>query len=165
MHFIVSQGLNNAGDNVDFETTWNVLASSLREIHTKNASNLSFEELYRNAYKLVLKKQGQALYEKVKKFEESWLSEEVRSKLRMLLSGSHLAGTTRTAVGQQGSERRLAGEKFLRGLKEAWEDHHVCMNMITDVLMYMVRGSPWCTGMACYFYRLQSSVRGGRSMA
>jgi cullin 3 len=35
---------------------WAELSASLREIHTKNASKLSFEELYRNAYKLVLKK-------------------------------------------------------------------------------------------------------------
>ena len=52
------QGLGNS-DAVDFDSMWDVLASSLREIHTKNASKLSFEELYRNAYKLVLKKRGE----------------------------------------------------------------------------------------------------------
>lgn len=145
MPFHVPQGLNTSADDVDFETTWKTLSSSLREIHTKNASNLSFEELYRNAYKLVLKKQGEALYQKVKKFEEGWLSGVVRLKLKDLLSGSLLAGASKAAVGQTDNERRVAGEKFLRGLKEAWEDHNLCMNMITDVLMYMVRVRffPW----------------------
>jgi cullin 3 len=33
----------------------------------------------------------------------------------------------------------MTGERFLKGLKEAWEDHKLCMNMTTDVLMYMDR--------------------------
>ncbi|KAI9788156.1 MAG: Cullin-3 [Peltula sp. TS41687] len=140
MSFGVPQGLNSPfGDDADFDTIWNTLASALREIHTKNASILSFEELYRNAYKLVLRKQGDILYKRVKKFEETWLSEQVRSKLRALLSGSLLAGVTKAPVGQTDNERRVAGEKFLRGLNEAWEEHNLCMNMITDVLMYMER--------------------------
>ena len=36
------------------------------------------------------------------------------------------------------AERRVAGEAFLRTLKDSWEDHQVCMGMLTDVLMYMV---------------------------
>ncbi|KAI6888625.1 hypothetical protein KC318_g15023, partial [Hortaea werneckii] len=46
------KGLNGA--DVDFDQTWNVLEGAFKEIHTKNASALSFEELYRNAYKIVL---------------------------------------------------------------------------------------------------------------
>ncbi|KAI7401043.1 hypothetical protein KC328_g3298, partial [Hortaea werneckii] len=37
------QGLNGA--DVDFDQTWNVLEGAFKEIHTKNASALSFEEL------------------------------------------------------------------------------------------------------------------------
>ena len=39
---------------------------------------------------------------------------------------------------EQPNERRVAGEKFLQALRSAWDDHQVCMGMITDVLMYMV---------------------------
>ena len=131
------QGLNSSGEVVDFDKTWDVIESSLREIHTRNASNLLFEELYRNAYRLVLKKKGEALYNKVKGFEEAWLKEQVRSKLRASLSGSLSSGAS-AALGPTGTERRVAGERFLRGLKQAWEDHILCMNMTTDVLMYMV---------------------------
>ncbi|KAK3076578.1 Cullin-3, partial [Teratosphaeriaceae sp. CCFEE 6253] len=57
------QGLNGA--DVDFHTTWAILETAFGEIHTKNASALSFEELYRYAYKIVLKKKGEELYNRV----------------------------------------------------------------------------------------------------
>ncbi|KAI4104034.1 MAG: hypothetical protein L6R37_003516 [Teloschistes peruensis] len=122
---------------VDFEREWRSLSNSLLEIHTKNASQLSFEELYRNAYKLVLRKQGQSLYEKVKDFEEEWLANEVRPRIIDGLPSSLLAAYNGTQLTV--NEKRLAGEKLLRALKAAWEDHNLCMNMTTDVLMYMER--------------------------
>lgn len=131
------KGLNGA--DVDFDTTWSTLERAFKEIHTKNASALSFEELYRNAYKIVLKKKGEELYNKVAQFEAQWLSENVRAKVVKLLTAPLLlltegnGNTLATA-----SERRVAGESFLRALKESWEDHQVCMGMLTDVLMYMV---------------------------
>lgn len=125
-------------DAVDFETSWEVLSSSLREIHTKNASKLSFEELYRNAYKLVLKKRGELLYNKVKMFEEEWLADEVQPRILEMLSPTILLPNSGGSTTATVNERRVAGEKLLRALKQAWEDHNLCMNMTTDVLMYMV---------------------------
>ncbi len=37
------------------------------------------------------------------------------------------------------NERRITGEKFLAQLKAVWGEHILCMNMCTDVLMYMDR--------------------------
>ena len=125
-------------DAVDFDASWSILSASLQEIHTKNASQLSFEELYRNAYKLVLKKKGEFLYLKVKELEECWLSDEIKPQILAVLSSNliaHYAGNTTLTTA---NERRIEGEKLLKALKWAWEDHNVCMNMITDVLMYMV---------------------------
>ena len=45
--------------------TWDALANAIDEIYNRNASQLSFEELYRNAYNLVLHKHGTLLYEGV----------------------------------------------------------------------------------------------------
>ena len=45
--------------------TWQALAMAIDEIYNRNASQLSFEELYRNAYNLVLHKHGTLLYEGV----------------------------------------------------------------------------------------------------
>ncbi|KAL2001767.1 hypothetical protein VTN02DRAFT_1291 [Thermoascus thermophilus] len=131
------RGLTAKGD--DFETIWSVLASSLREIHTKNASTLSFEELYRNAYKIVLMSRGDELYERVKRLEEEWLESEVRKRITSAVSPSLLLAKEPVDALDQSNERRAAGEKFLAAMKAAWEDHQLCMGMITDVLMYMDR--------------------------
>ena len=134
---LIVQGLNN--DDPDFESAWNVLSSSFREIHTKNASNLSFEELHRSAYKIVLKQKGDVLYSRVRDFEREWLTNEVRVHVRSLISSSILAQSQSESSGATLLERRLAGEKFLKGLKQAWQDYQLGMNMLSDVLMYMVR--------------------------
>lgn len=131
------QGLTNH-DTVDFDVIWGVLEGALREIHSKNASKLSFEELYRNAYKLVLKKKGEELYSRVSGLEEELLRENVRSKVAQMITPPLLLGATGEQVGGQAHQRRSDGERFLRVLKDAYGDHQLCMNMITDVLMYMV---------------------------
>lgn len=116
---------------------WSKLSDALREIHTKNASKLSFETLYRTAYKLVLKKKGEGLYLKVKEFEERWLVDEVRPRMLSAISPNLFLGGE--AFGSTDHEKKAAGEKIMRNLKQAWEEHNICMNMTTDILMYMVR--------------------------
>ncbi|KAK0850686.1 hypothetical protein LTR03_004427 [Friedmanniomyces endolithicus] len=98
----------------DFHTTWGILETAFREIHTKNASALSFEELYRNAYKIVLKKKGEELYNRVAHFEEQWLGTNVRSGIVKTLSAPLMLtdGAGRTLATT--NERREAGEKFLK---------------------------------------------------
>jgi cullin 3 len=130
------QGLH--GDEIDFDSTWRIIEAAFREIHTKNASRLSYEELYRHAYRIVLKKKGETLYTHVKEFERTWLGEDVRRKIQLLLSANLLADA-QIVGGTTANERRVAGEKFLKGLKQAWGDHQVCMSMLADVLMYMDR--------------------------
>ena len=129
------QGLH--GDEIDFENTWATIEAAFREIHTKNASKLSYEELYRHAYRIVLKKKGEDLSRNVHDFERKWLSSEVRDAIQQLLSPNLLVDA-QSLGGTTANERRVAGEKFLKGLKQAWGDHQVCMSMLADVLMYMV---------------------------
>lgn len=145
---ILRQGLGN-NDAVEFDSIWNVLASSLREIHSKNASKLSFEELYRNAYTLVLKKKGDVLYERVKEFEENWLASEIQPRIMAVLSPTLLAAGSRTSTAITANEKRVDGEKLLMALKEAWEDHNLCMNMTTDVLMYLVSNALLVLNSSC----------------
>ncbi|OAL01400.1 Cullin-domain-containing protein [Phaeosphaeriaceae sp. SRC1lsM3a] len=130
------------GDEVDFEDTWALIESAFKEIHTKNASKLSYEELYRHAYRIVLKKKGEQLYNKVHEFERSWLATTVRANIQSLLSANLLADAQGPGSTSP-NERRVAGEKFLKGLKQTWGDHQVCMSMLADVLMYMDR--VYCT--------------------
>lgn len=44
------------------ENIWTLLKNAIQEIQKKNNSGLSFEELYRNAYTMVLHKHGERLY-------------------------------------------------------------------------------------------------------
>merc|ERR1712000_413542 len=48
------------------DTIWKLLHNAIKQIHMKNASGLSFEELYRNAYNMVLHKYGDKLYQGLK---------------------------------------------------------------------------------------------------
>lgn len=131
------QTLGNKND--DFDAIWGVLASAFHEIHLKNASSLSFEELYRSSYKIVvLTSKGDNLYDNVKDLEQEWLSGNVCQSIVSAVSPVLLLDIDPVDTTDQANERRAAGEKFLKAIKNAWEDHQLCMGMITDVLMYMV---------------------------
>ncbi|RGP80392.1 cullin 3 [Fusarium longipes] len=129
-----------SGEGSDFEACWKMLREALNDIHMKNCSRLSFEELYRAAYKIVLKKKGEVLYEKVKAFEEQWFAEHVIPGIRELVSKSLInIGGERTSATSV-NERRQTGERFLKGIRDRWEDHNMSMNMTADILMYLDRG-------------------------
>lgn len=103
------------------------------------ASTLAFEQLYRASYKIVLKKKGHQLWEHVTAFEKEWFANNVLPLIAKLVTDKIVAIATGELAGVGTIERKELGEKFLRGLKEAWEEHQMAMNMITDILMYMDR--------------------------
>lgn len=97
------------------EKTWAVLESAIHEINNHNASGLSFEELYRNAYNMVINKFGERLYK-------------------------GLVDTTRAHLLQVATQiEATQGDSFLRELKLRWDHHNKSMQMIRDILMYMDR--------------------------
>ncbi|KAK3175830.1 hypothetical protein K4F52_009963 [Lecanicillium sp. MT-2017a] len=117
-----------------------MLREALRDIHNKSCGRLSFEELYRAAYKIVLKKKGGELYDRVKEFEEQWFADNVIPKIEVLVTKSLInIGVDKTSSSSV-NERRQTGERFLKGLRDAWEDHNMSMNMTADILMYLDRG-------------------------
>ncbi|KAK1308577.1 Cullin-3A [Acorus calamus] len=97
------------------EKTWKILEHAIEEIYNHNASGLSFEELYRNAYNMVLHKYGEKLY----------------SGLVTTMT-SHLKNISREVELAQGGF-------FLEELNRKWEDHRKALQMIRDILMYMDR--------------------------
>jgi len=97
------------------DKTWKVLEDAIHEIHNKNASGLSFEELYRSAYNMVLHKFGDRLY----------------SGLVSTITG-HLHKIAAEVDASQ-------DEQFLAELNQRWNDHNKSMQMIRDILMYMDR--------------------------
>jgi cullin 3 len=134
------QGLTK--DDVDFDPIWATLSVAFQEIFAKNASKLSFEELFRNAYKLVLKKKQDLLYDKVVELIKTWLRDTVRVKIYSFITPTLLASALEPSIGVTSQENRVAGERFVKALKDAFSDHQLCTGMITDVLMYMVCSSP-----------------------
>jgi len=110
------------------DTLWSVLATAFDQIYNKNASNLSFEELYRylmviivgfnlsrNAYNMVLYKHGERLYNGVKDV----ISDRLKIQARIVAD-------------------TVEDEQFITELRRKWEDHCIFMTMFRDILMYMV---------------------------
>lgn len=102
-------------DHTAAGSTWNDLARAIDEIYNRNASQLSFEELYRNAYNLVLHKHGTMLYDGV--------SEKVSSHLLEIVE--HLANVPDSGL--------------LEEIAHTWNEHQITMIMVRDILMYMDR--------------------------
>ncbi|XP_059648855.1 cullin-3A [Cornus florida] len=97
------------------DKTWKILEHAIHEIYNHNASGLSFEELYRNAYNMVLHKFGEKLY----------------SGLVSTMT-FHLKEISKSIESAEGS-------LFLEELNRKWTDHNKALQMIRDILMYMDR--------------------------
>ena len=95
--------------------TWEKLKAAILEIQKMNNNGLSFEELYRNAYTLVLQKHGDLLYNGTK---------QVVMEHMLRIRESVIANLN---------------NKFLSYLNSCWKDHQTAMPMIRDILLYMDR--------------------------
>eukprot|EP00931_Biecheleriopsis_adriatica_P030370 TRINITY_DN17902_c0_g1_i1.p1 TRINITY_DN17902_c0_g1~~TRINITY_DN17902_c0_g1_i1.p1 ORF type:complete len:787 (+),score=219.46 TRINITY_DN17902_c0_g1_i1:64-2424(+) len=102
-------------DEKESSRTWECLKHAIHQIHQHNASSLSFEELYRNAYTLVLHKYGELLYNGVQG-----------------VVADHLVHVAQNCID-------CPDECLLEELKKQWDDHKQTMVMIRDILMYMDR--------------------------
>ncbi|RWS04386.1 cullin-3-A-like protein [Dinothrombium tinctorium] len=103
-------------DEAYVDKSWNFLKNAIQEIQKKNNSGLSFEELYRNAYAMVLHKYGDKLYNGLRQLVQEHLENKVRKDVLDSLNNN-----------------------FLQTLNQAWNDHQTSMVMIRDILMYMDR--------------------------
>lgn len=114
--------------------TWAVLEDAIDRINKHNASGLSFEELYRSAYNMVLHKHGDSLYAGV----HSSLSSHLRSVATDI--GSH-ANSSLASNSNRKSNRSSAadGECLLNALISQWAAFNKSMRMIRDILIYMDR--------------------------
>ncbi len=125
-----------AKESSEFEPCWQLLEQALIDIHTRNAGRLSFEQLYRASYKIVHRKQGSQLYERVKSFEQDWFKTKIVPEIIELIPPNLTATALESA---SATERRQMGETILRGLREKWLAHNLAMNMAADILMYLDR--------------------------
>ena len=68
------------------ENIWSLLKNAIQEIQKKNNSGLSFEELYRNAYTMVLHKHGERLYNGLREVVTHHLESKVGASFNLNLS-------------------------------------------------------------------------------
>ena len=101
----------------EVENSWRALRSAIALILQHQSSDLSFEELYRTSYNLVIHRFGGKLYDDLQSLIGNHLSLKAQSIDKLL------------------SETR----QFTRRLDELWADHTHSMKMIRDVMMYMDR--------------------------
>ncbi|DAZ98501.1 TPA: hypothetical protein N0F65_004938 [Lagenidium giganteum] len=94
---------------------WESLHKAIDKIFSHEASLLSFEELYRNSYNLVLHKHGDLLYNGV---------------VGVITERLERIATDVSAV---------SDDLLLSELNQKWTDHQVIMRMVRDILMYMDR--------------------------
>ncbi|XVF03355.1 hypothetical protein REPUB_Repub04eG0253800 [Reevesia pubescens] len=95
------------------DKTWNILEHAIHEIYNHNATSLSFEELYRNAYNMVSHDFGEKLY----------------SGLVTTMT-LHLKEMSKSIEAAQ-------GDLFLAELNRKWNDHNKALQKIRVILMYM----------------------------
>lgn len=124
----------------EFAACWNMIYEALADIHKRDAGKLSFEQLYRASYKIVVRRRGKELYENVEAFERDWFNSKVIPPIVELVSGNLVSLALGELPGTSNNERREMGERFLKGLRDSWERHVSAMGMITDILMYLDRG-------------------------
>ena len=122
------------------ENIWALLKNAIQEIQKKNNSGLSFEELYRNAYTMVLHKHGERLYNGLREVVTQHLESKV-SFLFTLFYSTLLFAYWHYCVLFKVRQDVLTSlhNNFLQTLNQAWNDHQTSMVMIRDILMYMDR--------------------------
>ena len=106
---------HNTIDQGKAKQIWEELQKAINQIFCKNASQLSFEYLYRSQYNLVLHKHADMLYEGVK---ETIIQ--------------HLKKVSEIVV-------KSTDDDLLTTLYAEWSLHQENMVMIRDILMYMDR--------------------------
>ena len=119
------------------DNIWNLLKNAIQEIQKKNNSGLSFEELYRNAYTMVLHKHGEKLYTGLREVVTQHLETKVaiyifQKKVVQVMLNPFFFQVCQDVLGS-------LHNNFLQTLNQAWIDHQTSMVMIRDILMYMDR--------------------------
>ena len=92
---------------------WNTIRDAIQKIYAQKASQLSYEELYRTAYNLVLHKHGEMLYDNVRKTTVEMLA-PITS---MLLA--------------------IPDEDLVKEITKVWDLEKYVIIMIKDILLYI----------------------------
>ncbi|KAJ3257177.1 hypothetical protein HK103_004875 [Boothiomyces macroporosus] len=106
---------------------WEIISTGMKEIFNHNSSKLSFEELYRSAYTMVLHKDGEKLYQNVAKLITEHLSQVIQLKIVPRFPPGH------------NDISITEGQAFLQAIRGTWDEHMTAIGMFSDLLKYMDR--------------------------
>jgi cullin 3 len=96
---------------------WTLLHTAIQAIYNNNASDLSYEELYRSAYNMVLHRHGETLYDNV---QECMIRRLQRVTKRIITDDQ---------------------SQLLKLITNEWESYRTATRMIADILMYLDRST------------------------
>lgn len=111
------------------------LEDVIGDVINGKAVQLSYEQLYRTAYKIVLRKKSDQLYDVVEKKVYETLGVRLRALGHPEFNSYAVARTTKPDF----QDEREGVELKLFELKQAWADNQISGAMISDILMYLVR--------------------------
>ncbi|KAF9426798.1 Cullin-3 [Podila epigama] len=106
-----------------FDTTWPELESAMTTIQQQKANTLSFEEVYRLGYNMVIHKFGEKLYNGIRGLIDKHLKEEVNTKIVPALGVADASAAD--------------GVELLKAIQKVWMHHITCMKMIKDILIHL----------------------------
>ena len=92
---------------------WNTIKDAIQKIYAQQASTLSYVELYRTAYNLVLHKHGETLYDNVRKTTDEMLTPIAQNLINM------------------------PDEDLLKEITNVWAMEKHIIILIKDILLYM----------------------------
>ncbi|ODV91472.1 hypothetical protein CANCADRAFT_71415 [Tortispora caseinolytica NRRL Y-17796] len=105
----------------DFNTTWETLSNAIDEIFKRNSSKLSYEQLYRAQYVLVLWRMGAQLYDKTADKLRDVLSAIIKTRIMPLMSSS------------------TDSSLFLQEILTVANEFSIAVRMISDIMIYCDR--------------------------
>ena len=120
-------------DTTSAQQTFSSLASAMDEIHNRNASTLSFEELYRNAYNLVLHKHGSLLYEGVQDRLAMHLRHSGGKLIVVAREESVANNVISTSSSNNGVYSSGGSYKLLAEMGNCWKEHRITRRPVYDL--------------------------------
>ncbi|KAI9483305.1 MAG: Cullin [Benjaminiella poitrasii] len=110
----------------EYKEGFAILSSAITVIFKKQARELSYELLYRTAYKLTIRQFGERLYHDVEKVIADYL--EAIAEQVIVPAFVNSSNETSTAD---------AGASFLKTVKKVWDDYTTAIDLILQVLYYL----------------------------
>ncbi|KAI8974297.1 Cullin 3 [Pilobolus umbonatus] len=112
--------------SLDYDEGFKLLSNAIQVIFQKQAIKLSYEELYRTAYKLTANHYGKQLYQDVEKVISQYL--EKVAETHIVPAFANASADTNTAD---------TGAAFLKTVKKIWDDYTTALDLILKVLHYL----------------------------